>query len=301
MGPSNVALVNLFRADQMLREAQERLDAATKNVRIQQRKVHDLNEKIKASQQRLKELQATGGRLDLELRSKDQHIEKLRSQQQQARNNREYQAFLVEINTHKVDRGKVEDDAMKNLTAIEAAQKELVEFQAGLAGEQEKLTAMQGQINERTAQLQAEVESLKAPRQAAYDACSPRGRAAFDRLIDRYDGEVLSAISRPDRRLEEYSCTACNMDLVRDIYNRLHLKDDLVFCPSCGRILYIPEDLTPDVAVNKPKERREGRGKKDLPATMIRQESADAVLRSLRVEEDEPAAPTPQTEPGGTP
>lgn len=42
MGPTNVALVKLFRADQVLREAQSRLDVAMKNVRLQERKVNDL-------------------------------------------------------------------------------------------------------------------------------------------------------------------------------------------------------------------------------------------------------------------
>ena len=36
MGPTNLALVKLFQADQKLRVQQERLDAATKNVRVQE-------------------------------------------------------------------------------------------------------------------------------------------------------------------------------------------------------------------------------------------------------------------------
>src|SRR4051794_1012882 len=47
MGPTNVALVNLFRADLHLREAIARLDAAERNVRIQERRVADLAEKSK--------------------------------------------------------------------------------------------------------------------------------------------------------------------------------------------------------------------------------------------------------------
>ncbi len=64
----------------------------------------------------------------------------------------------------------------------------------------------------------------------------------------------MSAISKPDRRREEYLCTACNMNLVTDVYNKLHSRDELVFCPSCRRILYIPDDLPPELAVKKPKE-----------------------------------------------
>jgi hypothetical protein len=43
------------------------------------------------------------------------------------------------------------------------------------------------------------------------------------------------------------------MDLVTDVYNRLHTRDEMVFCPSCRRILYIPDELPPDLAVNKRK------------------------------------------------
>ena len=53
MGPTNVALVKLFQADQALREAQARLDAAGKDVRVQERKVNDLAEKLRLAQQKL--------------------------------------------------------------------------------------------------------------------------------------------------------------------------------------------------------------------------------------------------------
>ena len=42
MGPTNIALVKLYEADLALREAQTRLDAATKNVRLQERRASDV-------------------------------------------------------------------------------------------------------------------------------------------------------------------------------------------------------------------------------------------------------------------
>jgi DNA-directed RNA polymerase subunit RPC12/RpoP len=61
----------------------------------------------------------------------------------------------------------------------------------------------------------------------------------------------MGALMKPDRRKEEYVCSACMMDLVTDVYNKLHSRDEMVFCPSCRRILYIPDDLPPELAVNK--------------------------------------------------
>src|SRR5689334_20213748 len=80
MGPTNVALVKLFRADADLRDAQNRLGEAGKNVRLQERRVADLEAKLKDAQTRLKQQQSRGGQLDLDMRSRDAHIEKLRTQ-----------------------------------------------------------------------------------------------------------------------------------------------------------------------------------------------------------------------------
>ena len=109
---------------------------------------------------------------------------------------------------------------------------------------------MSSQIGETLKQLQAEVDSLKPAREAAAAALPAKVIAEFDRLSDRFDGEALSALAKPDRRREEYLCTACNMDLVTDVYNKLHSRDELVFCPSCRRVLFIPEDLPPEAAIN---------------------------------------------------
>ena len=95
---------------------------------------------------------------------------------------------------------------------------------------------------------------MKPSRDAAAEAVPAKAREAFTRLAERFEGEGLSALTKPDRRREQYACTACNMDLVTDVYNKLHSRDELVFCPSCHRILFIPDDLPPEMAVNaKPK------------------------------------------------
>jgi len=264
MGPTNVALVKLFQADQKLRGAQERLDAATKNVRVQERKVNDLAEKLKLAQTTLRENQSKSGQLELDLKSRDAHIEKLRTQQQNAKNNKEYQAFLVEINTAKVDRNKVEEEAMRAMEAVDKGQKDAAVLQQQVEAERAKLTTMKAEVGETVARLRAEVEALRPAREAAAAAVSPKAREAFERLAEHHDGEALSALARPDKRREEYVCTACNMDLVTDVYNKLHVRDDLVYCPSCRRILYIPDDLPPEVAVKaKPKKREPKEESKD--------------------------------------
>src|SRR4051812_40596324 len=249
MGPTNVALVKYFQVDQELREAMARLDVASKDVRVQERRVNDLLEKHKAAQQKQREMQARAGNLELDLKTRDAHIEKLRTQQANARNNKEYQTFLVEINTGKVDRNKVEDETMKLLEQVERGNTELAEIAAATEVERGKLTTMREAVGSKLAAIQADIDAVKPRVEEAGKGVPPKAREMFDRMSDRFDGEAMSAISKPDRRREEYVCSACNMDLVVDVYNKLHSRDELVFCPSCRRILYIPDDLPPEVAI----------------------------------------------------
>lgn len=285
MGPTNVALVKLFRADQALREAQERLEAAGKNVRVQERRVHDLAERLTLAHSKLREQQSRGGQLELDIKSREARIEKFRSQQAVSKNNKEYQAFLIEINTEKVDRGKAEDELIKVMETIEKTQAELKELTAQHETEQAKLATQKSQIGQTLAQLQGEVDALRPERDAAAQSLAPRARQPFERLAERYEGEAMSAIAKPDRRREEYLCTACNMDLVTDVYNRLHSRDDLVYCPSCGRILYIPEDLPPEIAINS-------RGKTAAPKTREASGAAGSAPRTRRSKGIERLDPT---------
>jgi predicted nucleic acid-binding Zn-ribbon protein len=253
MGPTNVALVKLYRADQALRDAQQRLDAATKNVRLQDRRCNDLAEKLKVSQARHRELLARGNNLDLDIKSRDAQIERLRTQQQSTTNAREYQSLLVEINTRKVDRAKVDEEAMKTLEQSEATGTEATALAAALDAERAKLAELKASMGDNVTQLQAEIASLQAPRDELAAALPPKARTQFDKLADHHEGEALAALIKPDRRKEEYACSGCMMDLVTDVYNKLHSRDDLVFCPSCRRILYIPDELPPELAVNTKK------------------------------------------------
>src|SRR4051794_21427738 len=197
MGPTNVALVKLYQADQQLRAAQARLEAASKDVRVQERRANDLAEKHRLASARLMETRSKSSQQELDLKTRDAHIEKLRTQQQNAKNNKEYQAFLIEINTGKVDRAKVEEEAMKVLEAVDKLQTEVKELQTQHEGEKSKLEQMRGAIGNTVKRLQAEIDALRPARDAAAKAIPPQTREAFERLADRYDGEAMAALARP--------------------------------------------------------------------------------------------------------
>ena len=119
---------------------------------------------------------------------------------------------------------------------------------AQIEEETKKHAATQQQLGGRLAELQTEIDQTRPLRDTAASEVPAKAREMFERLADRYEGEALAPISRPKPRREEYVCTACNMELVVDLYNRLHTRDEVVYCPSCRRMLFIPDDLPPELA-----------------------------------------------------
>src|SRR4029079_11284866 len=101
------------------------------------------------------------------------------------------------------------------------------ELQTQLEGEKAKLATMQTEIVDKTATIRKEIDDLTPARKAAEAAVPAKAREAFNRLADRFEGEALSAITKPDRRAEEYSCSACNLDLVQHVYKLLTTTESM--------------------------------------------------------------------------
>lgn len=281
MGPTNNALVNLFKADQSLREIQTRLDSVTKNVRAQERKVADLLQRQTAGHDTIMKTQAKAAELDLEVKSRDARIEALRTQQQVAQTSREYQAFLSEINTHKVDRGQFEEQQLKLMEQVEKMQADHAHLSTQLETERTRLTTMQGEIGTRVKDLGGQVEALQPARDAAAATVPQKARDLFERLADRFEGEAMAPIEKPHPKREEYICSSCNLELMVDVYNRLRTRDEPVMCPSNKHMLYIPEEMTNDNSVNKPKAKKPAAPRKKAAPKKAKDIGAPVPLQTL--------------------
>lgn len=275
MQPTTLALLRLFRADQALREAVAHLDSITKEVRTQESRNAATRERLTAAQARLKELQARSANHELDLKMREEHIEKLRNRQQTAANNKEYQALLVEINTAKVDRAKIEEATIKLMEQVETATAEVSRLTTTLEADSAKLAELQARVGDKAAAAKAEVDRLRPERDAAAAALKPELVVQFDRLAERFDGEAMAAIDKPNPREEEYLCLGCNITLVTNVFNQLKTRDDVVTCPSCRRILYIPDTLVTDPAPAK-----KARGKSERKVVKVKKETLPAAPAS---------------------
>ncbi|MFT3786399.1 MAG: C4-type zinc ribbon domain-containing protein [Tepidisphaeraceae bacterium] len=217
----------------------------------------------------------------------------LRQRQQNATNNKEYQTLIVDINTQKADRAKIEEQALAAMETAGKQKQAAIDLKARLEAETAKHGEMASAIDSQVQALTAEAEQFKGPRDEAAVGIAPRTMTIYQKAADRYEGEALAPLQKPKPKVEEYVCAGCNIELVVDVYNRLHSRDESMQCPSCGRLLYIPEDLPPEKAIakkkapSKPRTPKEKKPKSKLDAAIAEAklpQVGDQTLRGERVE-----------------
>ena len=232
------SLYELYVVDQRVRGLEGRLEGAQRHARTQQAKLDRLDQQLSELRDQLRHDRAAEATLESEAEGMEERIGRLRDQMNTARNNKEYSARLVEVNTLKTEKGKLEERALELMSRIEefGARVEAVEAERA---EQEKVVALaEGKLADRQAEVGDQLDDARSQREEAAKAVPADELAVFDRLAESLDGEAMAPVEQEDPRRTEFTCGGCYMGIPVDVVNRLFAQDKLIRCTSCSRILY---------------------------------------------------------------
>ena len=238
------SLLNLFRVDAQVRGLRSRLTAAEKYLAGQDKQLSDLARQHQELQNRRKQHQAGLATNDLEMKSFDQRIEKLRNDLNSSATTKQHQAVLTEMNSMRAKRGEIEDKMLAEMEAIEKLAEQFTALEAQVADRTKVRDRAKVDLEERRNDVGARLAELETERVQAAALVPEKVLALFDKLADDFDGEAMSAIEEIDRRNREYVCNSCNMHLPFELVAQLTNRCETVYrCPSCTRILYVKEEL----------------------------------------------------------
>ncbi len=237
------ALHALFVLDQQVRGLQSRLDSAERHVRAQEIKIKQLTDQLNEQKKQLQQTKATEANFEGEANAIEERINKLREQMNNAKTNKEYSAFLVEVNTLKADKAKKEEEAIELMGEIEIINAKVAEAEQKLA-EQNKVKGVADQeLINRTNEVGEQLEELKRQRQSATTGIPEKPLAIFNKMADDTEGEAMAPVIREDPRRLEFTCGGCYMSIPAETINQLFSQEDVVQCTSCRRILYLEKEL----------------------------------------------------------
>lgn len=195
---------------------------------------------LEAAKQRQMQIESDRKKLELEVVSKKQQIEKYALQQFQTRKNDEYRALAHEIELCKEAIVKLEDQQLDLMEKAEAAQKDSAAA-AQRANEAKKLADGQiANLAAREQNLQKELTELQSNREQLLQAVDETARSRYERLLKNKGDNVVVGV-------QHGVCGGCHMRLPTQIIVSCQAQQELVTCINCGRILYYTRDM--DLAV----------------------------------------------------
>ena len=242
MGAKLQALFALQDIELQIVDIRRQLKRKQRLVNAQAKKLKGAHEAIEAERTQVKRSQLEFDELDVDIKGRSANISRLREHLNTVRTNKDYAAILAKLNNEKADVSRLENRALQIMQAVESRKQELAQYENTERAEADRLQDLEAQLEQVRHSFAGRLEQLEAQRRQAADRIDAKAMTQFDRLSERYDGEVLAEVERPNPRRDEFVCAGCHMSLRAEVANTLKSRDEIVTCRNCGRILFIRED-----------------------------------------------------------
>jgi predicted nucleic acid-binding Zn-ribbon protein len=239
MGPVLNGLLKLQSVENRLRAEKAKLTRCRRNVVIQENLIRSLQNALEAKKEEVQLTKVQFDRLELELKTKDDIIARLRASLNSAKTNKEYAAVLTQLNTTKADNSKIETQSLELLKDIEADESEVKDIQKQIDEQKETLEQTRKESEILASKYQAEIDNIQIEWDQAAQTIPNDTLDQFKRVAETYDGHAVALIEQQGNKKGAYSCGGCFMGITAESVNLLMTKDDIIRCPNCTRILVL--------------------------------------------------------------
>lgn len=194
----------------------------------EQAAVKEIEEKIKANQLKRKEK-------EMDLQSKEENVKKLSNQLYQMKTNKEYQTMQHEIEGNKADNSLLEDEILGFMDEADSLNKELTREKELFVDAEKHLNEDRKKIESEIAVIDSEIANFESQRKELTAQVDKRVLSHYEKVLANREGLALVAV-------RNHACQGCFMNLPPQVINEIRMKDKVVSCESCARILYIEND-----------------------------------------------------------
>ena len=234
MSVTAAALRELHRIHQQLADLRDRVERGPKQIRAREANVAQLEAAVAAARERAKQTQMALDRKQLDLKSGEQKVVDLRVKLNAANNNREYQALLEQIAAAEMAGSVLSDEIIDGLDKIDVFANATKEAEQQLAAGRQELEKSRRAVEDAAASVRANITTLEGELAEAERGLPADLKADYQRVV-RSKGADSLAIA------DDGVCTGCGQQITLNMQNELKLSR-LVFCKSCGRLLYLTGD-----------------------------------------------------------
>lgn len=191
---------------------------------------------IKQAEENLKNIQLKQKEKEVILQQKEEQIKKLQGQLYTLKTNKEYSTMLAEIAGIKADNSLIEEDIIKFMDEIDLAKKKISEEKEIFKIEEVKAQKEKEVISLKAEEIEAKLTELNEKRSAITPNIEKQILSRYDKILKNKAGLAIVYI-------KDNSCGGCHMNLPPQVISDVKLREDVVVCGSCLRMLYVEDDV----------------------------------------------------------
>jgi len=173
-------------------------------------------------------------RSELDIQTRRNTLQRLRTQQYETKKNEEYQAIGHEVERYLKEIGRLEDEELVLMEKSEQLRAALTVADAGYRRTQELVDAELRGLEERRSNDEARIAELIAERSTFTGKVEPGLLGIYDRLVKAKQGSALVALSAGQ-------CKGCHMKVTTSTVLKAKTDQEITHCENCGRILYFED------------------------------------------------------------
>lgn len=226
-------LLALQDRDQRLRAFQTELTHIPDERKSREKQIADSATRLEESRTRVKQIEVEKRNLEGEAQAKRDSITRYKQQQLQTRKNEEYSALAHEIESAEKIIRAIEDQELELMDEAEKLKPAVAEAEKIHAAEKAKIEQILTGLTDKHANLDARLTEIKADRARLAEGLDEDLLDHYDRLFKTKQGTVVVP-------LEHEVCMGCHMKVTSQTAIQLKAQKEIVHCPQCGRILYLP-------------------------------------------------------------
>lgn len=227
-----VSLVNLQQIEIETSSVKTKISNVDQRLEKLDDRLHDFKQVIEKQESVINELNQKYRDYETDVRMNLDAIKKSEAKLSSVKTNKEYQAFLKEIDDLKVKNSKLEDDMIDFLDRIEAAENTLNTKMAEYSELQTRLNNEKETIQKETEEGKRQLEDLDAQLKTVAAGIDAALLATYNK-VKALQNNAIGIVAVTDA-----VCQGCNMNIPPQMYNELQRGDSLKKCPICDRIIY---------------------------------------------------------------
>ncbi len=165
----------------------------------------------------------------------ERRITDLQSKQNETKSNKDYKSFQDAIEKHRKNIDEIEIRQLLHLEKIDVLNGSKPTISEKIKFQEQQLVKKKQDLDDNYNNLSKQIDDLRNRKAELFTEIAEDTIETFNKLIEHCNGIAVAGVD--DKR----SCIGCHNELNIPTIQQLLATNEIVTCPSCGRIIYLPE------------------------------------------------------------